>query len=342
MHHERINDSGGKLRLAVIGCGAVAERLHIPAALASDVFSLSHLVDKDETRLAALSRRSGNPRTSCDYRDIMDEFDAAIVATPNHLHAPMTVDLLNNGKHVLIEKPMALTAEECQGMISAARKNGRKLSVILAKRFFHAHRYVKDILDKGFIGEVRSFDFREGGYYWWPSTTLRPFLKNMGGGVWHDIGPHVVDLMLWWFGDYESAAYFDDSFGGVDANCLCEIKLKNGARGVIELSRTRVLRKTYRINGTKGSLEVGAQWANPPVKISCETPMFLEGRVCMEHAPPQNDYTFIVKELIEDFGRAIVQNAEPYISGEDGMRSVAAIEACFNNRKPLEQPWMTP
>src|SRR6185295_2968430 len=96
------------------------------------------LVDRDLERARALARKWGVPRAAADAGDVAGEIDAAIVALPNHLHAPVTVELLRRRVPVLVEKPMAPTVAECDAMIAAAAEAGVPLAVGLEFRFFDA------------------------------------------------------------------------------------------------------------------------------------------------------------------------------------------------------------
>ena len=112
-----------KLRLAVVGCGAVAAIHHLPALSLCRSAEAVVLVDADPGRARDLAARFGVPETSTDVRSLPGRVDAAIVALPNSLHAPVSIDLLRQGVHVLVEKPMALNVRECDAMIAAADRS---------------------------------------------------------------------------------------------------------------------------------------------------------------------------------------------------------------------------
>src|SRR5262249_3465764 len=155
-----------------------------------------------------------------NYQDIIGKVDAAIVALPNYLHAPVVIDLLRHGIHVLIEKPMALKVTDCDKMLEAASSAGTVLAVGLEYRFFNSSRFTKRALGNNLLGDIRSFDLRLGIIPTWPFATDYLLRKeSAGGGVLADFGVHVLDLLLWWLGDYESVEYRDDAVGGVEAEC---------------------------------------------------------------------------------------------------------------------------
>src|ERR1700722_10393887 len=126
----------GRLKLAVVGCGAVTEFSYLPAIARSEGVELVALVDKSLSRARQLMAQcSREPAVFDDYRQIFGNSEAAVVALPNALHAAVTIDLLEHGVHVLVEKPMALDSRECEAMIAASTRNDRVLAVGMARRF---------------------------------------------------------------------------------------------------------------------------------------------------------------------------------------------------------------
>jgi len=328
------------IKLAIVGCGAVSELSHIPIASASEEVEINILVDKNIQRIKELVNKFDINNISDDYRQVIGKVDAAILAVPHHLHAPIAIDLLNNGIHVLVEKPMALTLAECNSMISAAEQGGAILAVGLVRRFLYSHQFVKKIISANFLGKIESFDVSEGSIYNWPVASDFFFKKETGGGVLNDTGAHTLDSILWWLGDYDSFEYYDDNQGGVDANCKIYLIMKNGAKGTIELSRTRNLRNSAIIYGEKAKLEV--QMLGAQVTISPnEENIKMIGNVVSKSMkigkiqPTQN----IMKEQFENWVSAIKNKEEPYISGKEAIKSIEFIEACHKNHRPLTTSW---
>lgn len=333
-----------KIRLVIIGCGAVAELGHIPVAAASDTVEVTTLVDKNQGRAENLAKKFGVPRASDDYTQIFDQVDAAIVALPHYLHAPVSIEFLKRGVHVLVEKPMALNVAECNAMIEAARQSGATLAVGIMRRFLLSYQFVKSAIDSDFLGRIKSFDIREGLIYRWPIASDFFFRKETaGGGVLVDTGAYTMDTVQWWFGNCKSLEYLDDNMGGVEANCEIHLKMENGVEGYIELSRTRNLRNTAIIRGEKGTIEVSLHTSSISIH-----PNGLSGKVvgnvleAQTTASKGESLVDLLEAEIEDWVEAITAKREPRIPGEEGRKSVALIEACYKNRKPLELPWLSP
>ena len=338
------------IRLAVIGCGAISERGHLPAALVVPQVRVAALVDKDQARAEKLAQKHPGAVVTDDYRTVTGNIDAAVVALPPSLHAPVTIDLLQRGVHVLVEKPMARNIAECDAMIAAARERGAMLAVGLVRRFRWAYRLAKHLIAAGGLGRVESFDVHEGGVFDWPIASPF-FLKRdaAGGGVFADAGAHVIDALLWWFGDVANFEYRDDAMGGVEGDCELHLEMtgtgesEQGVAGTVQLSRTRSMRNTTIIRGTQATLEIHA-FTND-IKLQFATgrqPLVLRGALTEPAsgvgAKPVAEN--VMAEQLIDLADAIRQKRQPTVTGEEGRRSVAVIEACYARRKPLRHAWV--
>ena len=297
------------------------------------------LVDKNLERAQALATEKNVPLAVSDYREIIGKVDAAILALPHHLHASVASELLAAGVHVLVEKPMALTVAECDQMIAAADDSGAVLAVGTARRFYDGGRFVKRLLERGMLGKILHVDGREGFVYSWPVVSDFMFRKETGGGVLADGGAHMLDTLLWWLGDFESVEYFDDSRGGVEADCEVHLKLKSGATGIVELSRTRDLRNTWIIEGEHGTLEIDSIF-NPEIRLRLGDQEFqLVGRAFYADGEDEPPLACFNRQMI-DFVESIQEGREPVSTGREGRRSVALIEECYRVRQPLQQAWV--
>lgn len=327
------------MHLAIIGCGAVTRNLYLPAIQMIEGLRVTLLVDKNRSQAEELARQYNVPFVSETYTDVYGIADAAIIALPHHLHASVSIELLRKGIHVLVEKPMALTYKECEAMISAAKEGGAVLAVGLMRRFLHAARWVKAVIDSGLIGKIESFDFQEGNVYNWPVASDFFFRKeSAGGGVLIDMGAHTLDLLLWWLGDVEEFSYQDDSYGGIEADCELQLVLKSGAKGIVKLSRMRNLRNTAIIQGQKGKLEVSLRGnhitAEPPIILAYKV-----GKLRGDNLPSQSTLNLFVAQL-KDWTRAITTGSPPFVTGEEGARVIALIEVCYRYRRQLSFPWV--
>jgi predicted dehydrogenase len=326
------------INLAIIGCGKVTEQFYLPAISQSKSYKVSALVDVAESRTQMMSHCFGSAIQLKDYRDL-DDVDAAVVALPHHLHAPVSIELLEKGIHVLVEKPMAMNFMDCQSMIDAARLSDAILAVGMLRRHYAAMQFVHQIIQQQLLGSIQKFDLREGYIFNWKATTDFLFRKRNGGGLLIDIGSHVLDLLLWWFGDCRYVEYYDDAMGGVEAEVEMHLEFHNGTKGFVELSRTRNLRNSLILYGERGILEVGTSH-NPPVQFKLnETDIMLNGQVHRNYKMDVNNKVVFGHQM-ESFARAINGIQPPAVSGEEGSRVVELIERCYKSRKLLKQSWV--
>src|SRR3954452_6712573 len=340
-----------KLRVAVVGCGAVAQIHHLPAIVASREVEPAILVDADAKRARALAERAGLGKTVevlTDYRALPGKVDAAVVALPNHLHAPVSVELLRQGVSVLVEKPMAINLRECDEMIAAATAGRATLAVGLDFRFFDSSLLVRNLLRDGLLGTIRSFDLRQGVIPRWPFATDFLLKKEMaGGGVLADFGVHVLDLLLWWLGDLTAADYRDDALGGVESDCEMTLTTVAGVTGAVEISRTRNLRNTCVFEGSQARLEVGIWDSDPEVRLSTAgSQVMLAGHARRAGKKGINsgidsglNFPATSTRQVDYFPRAIRGRREPFVPGSEGRRSLALIESCYAQRGFLDLPW---
>lgn len=193
-----------RLGIGVIGTGFGA-RVHIPGFARLPEARLVAVGSARRERAEAVAAAHGIPAAYDDYRALLaDPAVAAVsVATPPHLHHPMTVAALLAGKHVLCEKPMARTVAEARDMVRQARLAGVAAMINHEFRFLPVRRQIKTLIDDGYLGELRTVSltiFRDA----LADPVGRPFgwlmEQEKGGGVLGAVGSHAIDALLWWFG----------------------------------------------------------------------------------------------------------------------------------------------
>jgi predicted dehydrogenase len=226
-------------------------------------------------------------------------------------------------------------------MIAAAERGSAVLAVGLMRRFLRSTQFVRHAVQSGLLGRIRRFDVREGIVYNWPVASDFFFRKETaGGGVLIDTGAHTLDTVLWCLGDVRSLEYFDDDYGGVEADCLLRLQMENGATGVVELSRTRTLRNTTIIEGDRASLE--ADWWR--IRLTPrELSITLDGPARSTETPGAGiqGYLDVMAASFNDWIEAIRQRRPPTVTGAEARRSIELIEACYRQRQPLELPWVS-
>jgi len=247
------------LSMAVIGCGAITENSYLPALAANRKWrQASWLVEPNVGRGRAMAERFGIPpqKVVNDLAALPPTIRLAINATPNHLHCPTTLAMIERGAHVLVEKPFAETAEDARTMLKAAARRC-VLSVNQSRRLAPSNILARDILRSGRIGQVRKIVWHEGRKFDWPSQSgfnFRPSPQGRPRGVFLDIGIHVIDLLCWWLDARPSVLVFEmDGYGGPEASGAAILKTEHTTIE-IRLSHVVQLQNRFLIEGTNGAI----------------------------------------------------------------------------------------
>lgn len=195
-----------KVKLALIGCGGIS-KTHVSRFDKSlDRLDVVGAVDTRIEKARGVADIIPGCKAATNYRDILDDVDAVLLALPHHLHRDIAVDCLEAGKHVLVEKPLANTRRECEDMISAAAASSKVLMVAYCMRFHPFLTKIKELLDEGTYGEVFQVSiwteqhtcFKKGDpntFGLWASDA-----RKLGGGQLFSHGCHYIDLLLWYLG----------------------------------------------------------------------------------------------------------------------------------------------
>ncbi len=227
------------LRWAIIGAGAIAEKCVAGAMIKAPSSSLDMVMRRDLVKVQDFARRWNVSRSTTDLDEVLgnDSIDAVYIATPIYLHKEQTIRAAQAGKHVLVEKPMALTAKDCQEMIDACNKNGVKLGVAFYQRFNARHQKMRDWIATGKIGQVIGARIQFGQYYPENESAWRQIPEMGGGGTIMDTGSHCVDTLRALLGaEVKEVAAFMDTLVfryPVDDTTSFILRFDNGAHGVV-------------------------------------------------------------------------------------------------------------
>lgn len=348
-----------KIRTAVIGAGKVADsHASILATLPDSEFAgvCSRTREKAET-LAA--RYGAKAFTSVTTMIRETGVEAAIVCTPHPAHAAPAIEAMENGAHVLVEKPMAASLADCDAMIAAAERAGVKLGVISQRRWYPPSIRVREAIDAGKLGKpvlgiATLLGWRDKTYY--ESDPWRGKWDTEGGGVLVNQAPHQLDLLLWYMGEIEELfgywANLNHPYIEVEDTAVAVVRFKNGGLGNIVLSNSQNpgLYGRVHIFGDNGAA-VGNQTDGGS--------MFIAGMTTVQE-PPINDLWTIPGEegllegwqaedrltfarfdtinhyftlQIRDFLDAIRENRAPLVTAADGRRVVELFSAIYRSQE---------
>lgn len=348
------------VRVAIVGCGAVAQLYYAPALRTLEREGLITLSTVHDPDLRAVQLFRNEFRSAFSARSIDELLDRepqlVIVASPPSHHAEHTIAALRAGADVHCEKPLAPTAAEGELMVAAAAGAGRRLSVGLVRRHFPATQVIGRLLAAGTLGDLRSVECFEGGPFEWPIRSADSFRRSAGGvGLLHDIGTHCVDLLVWWLGLPTEVAYEDDAMGGIEANCRIDLRFES-LTATVRLSRDWARPNRYVITGTDG-------WIDWTVNDSNDLHLGLRGApgrgLAGEHfatalelhrgtsttgggglrcraATFEEAFTDQLRALTED------QHERRWVAAEAALPTMRILDECLARRRTMSMPWLQP
>lgn len=280
----------------------------------------------------AAAKGGGKPRTYTDYHDLLrDKSIDVVVVNPQHLHVKVSVEAARAGKHVYVEKPMALTINECQEMIDVCAASRVKLGIGYMRRFHPYHQKIKEIIDSGGIGRI--IEVRVQTHQWYPKAggAWRQNPAISGGEAFMDTGSHCLELLQFFLGQVESVsavmcnAAFDYR---VEDTSVAALRFRNGAVGIIDTSFAVPYRENLlEVYGTEGTL-LAAKTAGPfPDPVLRLLNKEGEKRIDVPMSVDQYQVQF------EQFADCIINDTKPPVDGRDGLENLRIILAIYESAK---------
>lgn len=354
-------------KIAILGCGKVAH-LHAKA-----IHNISN------AQLAGVWSRSSKSAEKFateyqtnSYTDISklikeQSIDLAIVCTPHPFHKAPTIEAAQAGAHILVEKPLGSTLEDCDVMISACIEHDVKLGVISQRRWYEPVLRVKQAIDEGKIGKplfgtINMLGWRGQEYY--DADEWRGTWQMEGGGVLVNQAPHQLDILLWLMGEVDEVygiwKNLNHPYIEVEDTALAVIKFKNGGIGNVVVSNSTkpgIYGKVH-VHGENGA-SVGVQTDGGAMFVAgmsnvLEPPVndlwtIAGEESVLEHWKQEDEQFFnsidptvhYMEKQIEDFMESIDKNCEPMISGVEGRKTVELFTAIYRStrdNKPIKFP----
>ncbi len=249
-----------RIGVAMVGCGQIAEA-HLTAVASVAEARLVFAVDADAERARSAAERYDAPRWSVDYDEALADpaVDAVVLCLPHDLHLPFSVRAAEAGKHVLVEKPMALSEAEARDMVAAADRAGVRLSVGQSTRYGAAHQRAKTLLSEGRIGRVVNVMHQRTFWIERLSTDWRRVPSACGGLYLPLFGSHDVDAMLYLLNDTPSRVWGAirsvSPVSDGDSDGFIGLEFADGKVGSIAFAtRCRQSRTETVFTGTEGTL----------------------------------------------------------------------------------------
>jgi predicted dehydrogenase len=357
----------GRLRTALIGCGKVGQ-IHAAALRSLPESEFVGVCDPQRHRAEAFASLNGT-RAYGDILEMLRETgaEAVVVGTPHPQHAAAAMTAMEAGAHVLVEKPMAASVDDCDAMLATAKQTGRTLGVVSQRRLYEPVRRLKAAIDTGKLGRpvlgvFQMFSWRDRAYY--QSDPWRGKWSTEGGGVLVNQSPHQLDLLQWFMGDVEEVSGFWANLNHpeieVEDTAIAAMRFRGGGLGsiVTSLAQKPGLFTKVHIHGSNGAsvgveTDRGATFvagmneiAEPPLNDLWTIPgeeyalaeFQAEDRARFRQINPTTHYHAL---QIQDFLSAILDGRPPMVTGEDGRKVVALFTAIYRSqreRRPVALP----
>jgi len=355
------------INVAIIGCAKIAH-LHAKAILQIPELNFKAVWSRTpESAQKFVDEYGVKGYSSIPEMIKAENIQMAVICTAHPYHADPAIQAMEAGAHVLIEKPLASTLQDCDRIIEAAQRTGRKTGVISQRRWYQPVVRMKKAIDEGKIGTpalgtIQMLGWRDRSYF--ESDAWRGSWKLEGGGVLVNQSPHQLDLLQWLMGDIDEVfgywSNINHPYIEVEDTAVALIRFKNGGLGNILVSNSQkpgIYGKVH-IHGSNGA-SVGTQ----PEGGS----MFLPGKSTIA-GPPELDLwtvpgeehlmeewnkadsdefysvdamTWYFKQQLEDFKAAILNDSQPLVTAEEGRKTVELFTAIYRSQrdgKPVKFP----
>jgi predicted dehydrogenase len=323
---------GERIRYAVVGLGHIAQVAVLPAfAHARRNSRLVAVVSDDRTKRREISRRYRLERaySYAEFDECLADVDAVYIALPNSQHAEYTIRAAHAGVHVLCEKPMAVTVQECEQMIYACGSAGVKLMIAYRLHFEEINLAAIDLVRRGRLGKLKFFNSS------FSMTVRRGDIRTkreFGGGTLYDIGVYCINAARNLFRAEPTEVVAVSVHGG--GAKLAEIDESTGAILRFEDERVATFVTSfnaadvaeYRIVGTKGQLHVDPAYEYAE---GLEYTLKTNGRTSRRRVGKRDQFA---PELLY-FSDCILKGREPEPSGEEGLQDVRIVQALYESAK---------
>lgn len=352
-----------KLKVAIIGCGGIANGKHLPSLKKIEQVELVAFCDIEVKKAEKAALEYGTPEAQVykDYKLLLEDesIDVIHVCTPNISHAEISIASMEAGKHVMCEKPMAKTSEEAKLMVETAERTGKKLTIGYNNRFRPDSQYLHNVCKQGDLGEVyyaKAHAIRRRAVPTWGVFLDE---EKQGGGPLIDIGTHALDLTLWMMDNYKPKSVmgtvyhklgkkkdaanawgpWDPEKFTVEDSAFGFITMENGATIVLEsswaLNTLDIDEAKCSLSGTEGGADMkeglrinGESFS----KLYTKNVELGAGGVAFYDGKAESDSDLEARLWIE----SIINNSEPIVKPAEALVVTQILEAIYESAKTGE------
>jgi len=321
-----------KIRWGILGCAAIAEKAFIPAVRKSTGAELVAIASRDTEKAKAWAARFGIKKACGSYEELLadPEIEAVYNPLPNHLHHSLSIAALRAGKHVLCEKPLALTAAEVQEMFAEAEKNNRLLMEGFMYRFHPRLKRMLEIIETGAIGEPLLvsaafnfiFDREPSNYRWNPAY---------GGGALYDVGCYPINAARLIFKSdpvrIEASARLDRETG-IDLTTSLLCVFPGNRQALLTCSFELEFQSRLEISGPGGNIFLDRAFSAK--HFETEIRLTRNQKTEYFHFQPADQFQL----MIEHFGEAIKGRVKPLLDFQDSLGNARVIDSALRSIRP--------
>lgn len=334
-------NNSNKVKYAVVGCGSISS-VHFKGIAKSNGAELVAVCDIDKAAGDKAAEEHGVP-VYYNIEELLkqEDIDVVNICTPSSLHPEQTITAAKAGKHVLVEKPMAIHLEDIKPMIQACKNNGVLLATVLPRRMSPEAIYLRDIIKNGDLGELSLCSayakiYRSQAYY--DSAGWRGTWEYDGGGAMMNQGIHTVDLLQWLVGPVSSVngnakAVLRDI--EVEDTVVSSLEFASGAMGVLEITTTATTNEEQR-------LEIHGENGSAIFKGDSITKLTIDGS---DIEIPEFESFSVIPDghqlQIQDLTNAILKERDPEIGGEEGRHSLEIILGTYESSEKQQKIYIS-
>jgi predicted dehydrogenase len=349
-----------KLRVAIIGCGGIANGKHLPSLKKLEQVEMVAFCDIEVKKAEKAAIEYGTPEAAVykNYKQLLEDesIDVVHVLTPNISHAEISIAAMEAGKHVMCEKPMAKTSEEAKLMVETAERTGKKLTIGYNNRFRPDSQYLHNVCKQGDLGEVyyaRAHAIRRRAVPTWGVFLDE---EKQGGGPLIDIGTHALDLTLWMMDNYKPKSVMGTTYHKlgqkkdaanawgswdpekftVEDSAFGFITMENGATIVLEsswaLNTLDIDEAKCSLSGTEGGADMkdGLRINGENFSKLYTTNVELgAGGVAFYDGKAESDSDLEARLWVE----SIINNTEPIVKPAEALVVTQILEAIYESAK---------
>ena len=330
------------INFGIIGCGRVAPR-HAQSLNQIPEANLVAVADVKSDRADFFANKYEAASVFYSHQELLaqPDIEAVNICVPSGSHAQVAIDAMQAGKHVLVEKPIALSLEDANKMIAVSKETNRQLGVVLQNRYNLPMQQVRQLIDDGRLGRLLLGNacvrwYRPQSYYEddWHGTWA------MDGGALMNQSIHHIDALQWFMGPVKSVyAYTATLAHQMEAEDVgvAVLKFAGGSLATIEgstLTWPQNLEGSVALFGEQGSVKVGGTALNRITMWKVDGELEREAEILTsQRVDPPSVYGYSHREVIRDYAQAVLEERSPATTGEEARKSLALVLAIYQSAR---------